>query len=572
MGFIYFIILIGVLVFVHELGHFLVAKYFNVKVLRFAIGFGPTIVSYQRGETEYVLCALPLGGYVQMLGADLESIEELPDEDRDRALMQKPIWQRSLIVLAGPVANLILPVAIYFLVGMGQTMVAPSVVGEVFVDTPAAEVGLQAGDRIVAIDGKPISYWHQVLNRISSSYDRTIELTFERDGARTTVEVAPEKRTSTDFLGLDQRTYGMLGIHLGTYGTTLAITDPEGPAAQAGLQSFDRVIAINGKPVNRFDELEAAVRTSEGKPLDLVYLRRVPIPADYGRFYGQDGKVTTVTPVKANGTYRIGIDRADMYVATVEDGSPAARAGLEKEDKILAVNGKAYNNWAMLSQYINNTINQQIVTRDESGDKDQPLEPTFTLEVQRGTQTFTATLAPDVIAFSDDHKQQRYRIFIGWGQMRDLVFPDDVPFPFFQRMTHSFVEGVNQTAGFVKMMAVGLVRLAQGRVSRESIGGPIMIGELAAQAGRAGWEPFLQMMALISINLAILNLLPIPVLDGGHLLLFALEAIKRGPLSFRTRQIAAYIGFVFIIFLMIFAFKNDIERNWHRVVEYFEGG
>lgn len=572
MGFIYFIILIGVLVFVHELGHFLVAKYFDVKVLRFSLGFGPTLLSYRHGETEYVICALPLGGYVQMLGADLESIEELPPEDQARSLMRKPIWQRSLIVLAGPVANLILPVVIYFIVGMGQTAVPPSVVGEVFVDTPAAEAGLQSGDRIVSIDGKPIRYWHQVLHNISKTYDRPIELIYERDGQPTSVTVSPEKKTSTDFLGLDQRTYGMLGIHLGTYGTTIALTDPEGPAAQGGLEFFDRVLAVNGTPVNRYDELESLVRNSEGKPLELVYLRRLPIKADYGRFYGHDGQVATVTPVKRDGVYRLGIDRADMYLATVEDGSPAQKAGLRRGDKLLSIDGKSYNNWSMLSQYVNNTINQQIVARDESGDKERPLEPSFPIQVQRGDETLDLTLAPDVISFADEHKQQRYRVVIGWGQMRDLVYPEDIPFPFFERMVHSFTDGVSRTTDFVKMMGVGLVRLAQGRVSRESIGGPIMIGELAAQAGRAGWEPFLQMMALISINLAILNLLPIPVLDGGHLLLFALEAIKRGPLSYRTRQIAAYIGFVFIIFLMIFAFKNDIERNWHRVVEYFESG
>ncbi|MFU8805550.1 MAG: RIP metalloprotease RseP [Bradymonadaceae bacterium] len=573
MGFLYFIILIGVLIFVHELGHFLVAKFFDVKVLRFSIGFGPAILSYQKGETEYVICALPLGGYVQMLGADLESIEELPPEDQARALMKKPIWKRSLIVLAGPAANLILPIAIYFIVGMGQTMVPPSVVGEVFVDTPAAEAGLQSGDRITAINGQPIDYWHQVLHRVSKSYDKTLELTYERDGEETTISVAPEKKTSTDTMALDQRTYGMLGIHLGTYGTTVAVVDPEGPAAEGGLRSFDRIIAINDTPINRYDELEAAVRNSAGKPLEMIVLRRQPIDVDFGRFYGQEAETATVTPRKSNGAYRIGIDRADMYLAVVEEDSPAAQAGLRQGDKLLAIDGEQYNNWSMLAQHINNSINQEIVDRDENGDKEEDeLEPAFELEVQRGASVFTVTLEPAVIGFTDDRKQQHYRIYIGWGQMRDLVYPEEIYFPFFQRMSHSFTDGVRQTVRFANVIRIGIQRLIQGRLPKESLGGPIMIGELAAQAGRAGWEPFLQMMALISINLAIINLLPIPVLDGGHLLLFALEALKRGPLSYRTRQIAAYIGFVFIIFLMLLVFKTDIEWIWPRIVEYFDSG
>ncbi|MBA2663769.1 MAG: RIP metalloprotease RseP [Bradymonadaceae bacterium] len=572
MSLIYFVILIGVLIFVHEFGHYIVAKAFDVKVLRFSIGFGPKVIGYTRGDTEYVLCALPLGGYVQMLGADLESVEEMEEEDRARALMSKPIWQRSLIVLAGPVFNLILPVVIYFVVGMGQSMTPPAIIGEVFVDSPAATAGLAPGDRIVEIDGRSIDYWHQVVRTVSAAYDRPIPIVYERDGARHTTEAVPDKKTSTDFLGLERRTYGMLGIHLGTHGTTVALSDRAGPGAEAGLQFFDRIVAIDGVAVQRFDHVQSRIRNSAGKPLELVVLRRMPMPADWATLYAQRLVTLTATPAKIDGAYSLGIEAAEMYLTHVDENSPVARAGLQPGDKLVALDGETYNNWSVLIQRIHNTINQQIVTRDEEGDKDRALKPSFEIGFERAGERLSATLEPDVLSFHDDNKQQRYRVVIGWGHFRDVVYPEDVPFPFFGRMVHSAREGFNQTADFCKMMLVGFVRLAQGRVSMESIGGPIMIGELAGQAGRAGWEPFLQMMALISINLAIINLLPIPVLDGGHLLLFALEAIKRGPLSYRTRQIAAYIGFTMIVFLMIFAFKNDIERNWHRVVEYFDEG
>lgn len=579
MTLIYFIILIGVLVFVHEFGHFIVAKAFNVKVLRFSIGFGPRLFGFVRGETEYVICALPLGGYVQMLGSDLESIEELEPEDRDRALMVKPIWQRSLIVLAGPVFNLILPVLIFFIVGMGQTTTPPAVIGDVFVDSPAAEAGLQPGDKILSVDGKPVQYWYQIVKTVSSVYDRPIPIVYERDNVTHTTEARPTMRQTTDFLGLEQRTYGMLGIHLGTHGTTLALSDRKGPAAQAGLQFFDRILAIDGQPVQRFDEVDARIRNSDGKPLEFTVLHRSPLEASFAALYSQQTETVTVTPQRVNdadspdkSTYTIGIEPAEMYLSSVKPGSPVDDAGLLPGDKITSIDGQKHNSWSLVAQHIQNTINQQIVQRDEDRDKERALTPSFELGYIRNGVPHTTTLKPNVISFRDENKQQRYRVEIGWEHFRDAVLPDEVPFPFFTRLVHASVEGVTQTGNFCKIMLVGFLRMAQGRVSMESIGGPIMIGELAGQAGRAGWEPFLQMMALISINLAVINLLPIPVLDGGHLLLFALEAIKRGPLSYRTRQIAAYIGFTLIIFLMIFAFKNDIERNWHRVVEYFDEG
>ncbi|MEZ4462168.1 MAG: site-2 protease family protein [bacterium] len=130
---------------------------------------------------------------------------------------------------------------------------------------------------------------------------------------------------------------------------------------------------------------------------------------------------------------------------------------------------------------------------------------------------------------------------------------------------------VVRTMSYSKMLFMGVVRMAQGRLSLDNVGGPIMIGELAAKAGKAGWEKFLQMMALISINLAVINMLPVPVLDGGQLTLYLLEAIKRGPLSLRTRQIAAYVGFVIILFLMVLAFKNDIERQWDNISDFING-
>lgn len=572
MSFIYFIIMVGILVFVHELGHFLVAKAVDVKVLRFSVGVGPRVLGFVRGETEYVLCALPLGGYVQMLGGDFSDLEALPDEeDMSRALMAKPVWQRSLVVLAGPLFNLVLPVIIYFIVGLGQTTAAPAIVGEVFVDSPAARAGLQSGDVLKAINDEPVKYWHDLLESVRDAYDQDLKIDFTRDGKARSVTLRPEKKTSTDFLGLNVQTYGQVGIHSGTYGPTLAVTDPESVAAKAGLRSGDRVATVNGAHVERFDQLEALVRQSDGKPLKLVVVRPRTLPADYGSFYDIDTLRMSVTPVKgADGVYTLGAVRAEMIISRLEPGTAAARAGLKIGDRVLSVDGKRYESWYVMVRHIHERINKLLLARTK--DDTSPVVVDFKLKVQRGGQEITTTLTPQVKKFADQAKQDRYKITIGWGHTGHLVLPKPVEFPVGERIVWSAKQSVAQTGEYIKMMVMGFVRMGQGKIGCDSLGGPILIGELAAKAGEAGLGPFVKMMAIISINLAIFNMVPIPVLDGGQLLLFWMEAIKRGPLSFRTRQIASYVGFVMIVLVMLLAFKNDIERNWDRVVDWIGAG
>ncbi|MGM0558461.1 MAG: site-2 protease family protein, partial [Myxococcota bacterium] len=445
----------------------------------------------------------------------------------------------------------------------------PAKVGEVFAETPAAEAGLMPGDKITAIDGEKITYWHELQDIISDSYEREVELEVERDGENLTVNVTPEKKSRTDFLGLNKQTYGMLGIHLTANGTTVAIESPDTPAAKGGIETFDDVLTVDGEPVKRYDEITSSVRQSGGKALDVRMLRRQPIDADYGRFYAQQAGSATVTPTQIDGDWTIGIDRVEMYLAKIEPESPAAQAGLKTGDKILALDGRPFSNFSMLDDHIKNDANKAIMKQqEEDSDSDVQVDLSYTLSYQRDGQTQETTLEPDVTEFKDDNSTTRYRVYVGWGHLSDRAQVENIDFPFFPRMGYAAERSVTQTYAFVEMMITGFVRMAEGRVGTESIGGPIMIGELAAKAGKAGWGPFLNMMALISINLAVINLLPIPVLDGGHLLLYFLEAVKRGPLSYRTRQIAAYIGFVIIVFLMVFAFKNDIERNWEDIVQW----
>lgn len=562
MSLAYAALLIGVLIFVHELGHFLVAKLFDVKVLRFSIGFGPKVVGFTRGETEYVVCALPLGGYVQMLGMTMESAEDIAPEDRPRALMAKPIWQRSLVVLAGPAFNILFPILLYFCVIVGaRTEVAPSMVGDVFSEMPAAAAGLAPGDLIVEIDGKEVNYWHQVIEHVTPRAEVPMSFTYVRDGERHTVEITPDVSETTDFLGLNDRRFGMIGIHSGTYGPTIGIVRPDAPAAQAGLRSFDRIISINGVDVTRFDEVEAAVR--RGEPMRMAVWRREAVPVQYGQFYSQRRIDVEVTPQKTEHGFEIGVRRAEMFLSAVGADGPAHRAGLQVGDEIIAVNGSKFSSWSMMNRQIENAINSEIATARQEKRDAEAVSRSFEITYRRDDVEYKTQLTPVVRQLEiEDY----YRVVIDWSHLRDMVYPELIPFSLGERIAYGATFSVRQTLEFCGTIGLALLHTIQGKLSLDNLGGPIMIGELAAQAGRVGWEKFLEMMALISINLALINLLPIPVLDGGNLMLYALEAIKRGPLSFRTRQIASYVGFAMILMLMVLAFKNDIERQWDNIV------
>lgn len=569
MSILYFIILIGVLVFVHEFGHFIIARLFDVKVERFSIGFGPTLATFQGKETEWVLCALPLGGYVQMIGPDLESLELLPEEDRPRALAAKPIWQRSLVVLAGPVANLLLPILIYFGFGLLETEAPHAIIGQINYDTPAYEAGLLPGDRIVEIDGRPITYWYDLTWTISPRHGNQLNIVYERDGERLSTQIVPERISSTDPLSISREERGRIGINLMAAGTIVAPTSLDSPAVRDGLQFFDKIVAIDGNKVERFDEIESKIRTGQGQPVTLEVLRKIEVPVSFAGLYRHRRLTLQVTPDLINGEYSLGLAPAQSFLAQVDPDGPAARVGLQAGDQILSIDGRRYNNYFLITERIENEVNALLAERD-AAKEDYPIAPVFEITVQRNGETLSVDYTPKVVTFQDETDHTHYRVDFGWDVFRNTVTPELQPHPLSDRIGYAANHAIDKTMEFTQMMVVGIWRLAQGRISLKSVGGPIMIGELAAEAGRAGIKPFLQIMALISINLAIVNLLPIPVLDGGRLLFYFLEALKRGPLSLRTRQIAAYVGLVCIILLMILAFKNDIERNWYRVVEYFE--
>ncbi len=342
------IISLGVLIFVHELGHFLIAKSFGVYVERFSLGFGPKIFSFKKGETEYALSSIPLGGYVKMLGEDAE--EEIPEELASRSFSAKPVWQRACIVLAGPLSNVVFALLVVFFVNLFGTPVLLPKVGKLVEGAPAEKAGIKPGDLIVAINGVKVSSWEDMAKIIHKSPGKKLVLTIKRGSRLLKLSIIPESKKVTNAFG-EQRTIGLIGIY------------PSG---------------------------------------DTVVIRHGPFKAFYMAF---------------KQTY-------DMVAVTVK----------------------------------------------------------------------------------------------------------------------------------------GIIKLIQRRVSVRSIGGPIMIVQIATKQAKSGLLQFLFFTAFISVNLGVINLLPIPVLDGGHMLFLGLEAVRRRPLSRRTMEFVQQIGLAIIILIMILALYNDLLR------------
>jgi regulator of sigma E protease len=539
-----FIVLVGVLIFVHELGHFLFLKMFGVKVTRFSLGFGPALLRLRRGETEYRVSAVPLGGYVKMLGEDPQ--DEIGPEDQGRAYHQKPRWQRAVAVLAGPAFNLTLPLPITFAFFAAQQTLPPATIGTVLAGSPAAEAGLLSDDVVVAVDGDPIRYWGELHDRVSESAGHPLKLAVERDRRRVELAVTPERHLARDRPGI-AREVGRIGISPRFSLPQIGIESGDSPAAQAGLRTFDLVIAVNGRRTARWADLERMLRTSRGQVMRITYLRAEDAPpfADVRLLRPASAVVVPDPIVESGGTrggWRTGMEPADLYVSSIVPGSPAARVGLRPGDRILR-------------------FDHEPVVHFESIELELEAQPSKEFHIAWRTPDGTlreGTFRQQLRTVRDDYGQDvEVRVF---GARHRVPWRTYDPIPIEGRLAYATGQTLSTTADIVATMAMGFVHIARGDVPRDSVGGPIMIFYAAGVSAGKGLYEFLWMMALISINLGLLNLLPIPPLDGGQLLFVLIEAARRRPLHGTTRAVAHYAGLVLLIALMVFALHNDAMR------------
>jgi regulator of sigma E protease len=552
----WFVLLIGALVFFHELGHFVVAKLCGVKVLKFSLGFGPKLFSFTRGETEYRVGALPLGGYVKMLG-ELPGVDVAP-EDAPRAFSAKPLAARTAIVLAGPVFNFIFAFFVYFFMFMGGQKMGDTRLGVVTVGDPAWEAGLRAGDRIVAVDGTPIERWgrdpeppigESLVEAIGSRAGVPTRLTFERGGELHTVTITPEARSQANPF-MEQESRGKIGVSATYVKPLIGVVDQESPAAKAGLRTGDTIEKVGDTPVAAWHELRNALsRLPAGQPVPLSVRR------------GEEKLSVAVTPgpapeklpadlfsaADAPGGYT-GIVSKDSLVNEVQPGTPAADAGLAPGDRLLTLEVRRPDG-KILRRPIS-VWSVDLLAADARSE--------FVLEVQRGRDVQARTFRLEAREEQDELKNKRTIYIFGAendpAALGEYILERDLG-----------PAGAAQAAGTrvvqdMTLISKGVGMLFAGRLPLDSMGGPIMLFVIAEKSAKRGLDYFLHVLAIISVNLGILNLLPVPVLDGGHLLFFAIEAIGRRPPSMRVREIANVVGLALLIMLMVLVFHNDILR------------
>jgi regulator of sigma E protease len=536
--------LLGVLILVHELGHFLLARLFGVKVLRFSLGFGPKLVSWVAGATEYRLSLFPLGGYVRLLGEDPE--EPVAEIDRGRTLHSKPLWQRYAIVVAGPAFNLLLPIGIYFFHYMGQRTLLPPTVGTVLSGLPAAQAGLLPGDRVETVNGSPIRYWEELERTIASSPGKTLRLGVRRGPDAEERDVTPVRVERPGSLRL-REVVGWVGISPRFHLPEVGVIDTTSPAWQAGLRTFDYVVGVNGLPVAHWAEFEKAVARAGASPLRMSYLRGAhsEVPFAHIEIEAPGTAVVIPQPVldeDGHRRYQTGLASSDLFVYSVEPGSPADRIGIRRGDQLLELDGQPLLHWDLLVQ--------RLAAEPKRSFRISWLSPGGLRHEAHFTQEERSKL--------DAYRQEEQRLV--FGASNRFAWKTDQPVPVRNRFFYALGHSVSRTGQIVLAMSQGFVQIIRGQIPTSSLGGPLMIGYVAGVAAEQGLAQYLWLMALLSINLGLLNFLPIPILDGGLLMFFTIELAKGRPPSARARQVASYVGLVVVVLLMALALKNDVVR------------
>ncbi len=544
MELLYFALLCSVLIFVHELGHFVWAKIFGVKVLTFSIGFGPKIIRLRGRETEYCVGILPLGGFVKMLEENRQ--EPVLPEDKKRTFEAQPLYRRVIIVMAGPAMNVLFPVLLYFGVFAGEARFQPPTVGVVLPGHPA-EGKLKPGDRILEVDDARVGTYVELHKIIAESANKDLKLKVFRDNEQLEVTVTPEKKTIYRPLEVTDEV-GEIGILPNRPAAVIGVARPDSPAYRAGLRTFDLVTEVRGRPVKTFDDLEGLLRENRGETVPVTFLRPVSVPRALGGLADMavfESGVAALTPEIGHGdvTARTGIEAADLYVAEVPEGSPEWRAELRPGDRIVEVDGNEVAAWSVFVERL-------------LAEKERSHVVTWT----RGGLRKSGTVALGRDEGPDEYGQRTARFSVRARQWAPTVPEVSVDHP--RRLRFALMSALQETYDVIRFIVVGVERVVEGKVSLSTIGGPITVYDVVGAESSKGVSYFVWAMAVISINLGLVNLLPVPTLDGGHLLFFLFEAVLRRPLPLRVREIASLAGLVFLVGLMAIAFKNDVERRW----------
>jgi len=439
MTFLSAIILLGIIIFVHELGHFLFAKLLGVRVLKFSLGFGPKLVGRKYGDTEYLISSIPLGGYVKMLGE--EHAEELKEEEKPFAYNYQPVWKRFAIVFFGPLFNLIFAACIFILIFVSGVPVPYPDVGEIVKNSPADKAGLMTGDRVIEINETPVQGWDEIDNLVDENTGKPLLFKIKRGSDIIKISVTPERKQEKGIFG-EENWIWYIGVSPLIY-PDIGEVMKDSRAEEAGIKKGDGVVEIEGVAIKTWQAMTEIIHENPEKPL------------------------------------RFKIKRKEHFIDLSITPEKKTSKTLEGEEKKIGLIGI------------------------------KPIERNFT---------------------------KKY----GFSKAVTL--------------------GVKKTWDISVLTVVSLVKLVQRVIPADTIGGPILILQMAGEQASRGFLSFFLFMAIININLGILNLLPIPILDGGHILFLGIEAIRRKPLNEKIIATAQRIGLAIILTVMVFALYNDIIR------------
>ena len=595
------VIALGLIIFVHELGHFVTAKWFGVRVRRFAMGMGPIIVKWVRGETEYSLRWVPVGGFVDLVGEHPDAEEA----DDPRGLWRRPAWQRIVVFSAGVVMNAFLAVALFALAPiMGIEAPAP-VVGGLLADMPAEKAGLLPGDRVLSIDGRPLDSFEDLIYTVAlCDVGTSFDLKIERPGA----DARPPSVLDVTVASAAGPLVPMFGIMPELANVVAGYETRDAPLRQAGVREGDRILAVNGKEVSTWRDLEKALADAPKGPVVLTI--------------GRDGRTQDLRVVPEDlKAYDYGMV-PPTGIKAVEAGSPAAEAGLQPGDLILAVQDKRWPTLEELSDTIK-AAGSGAEIRLEFSRKGKTLAATcrtvvlpgqdfprigVTMRLASGSPLQIGHVDPggpadkaglmpgDVIrAAGESGKPVKDReglaeILVDAGgkevplqvervgkRLSTTLCPKVVskdrltlaeafaeplyaPLPRIYNPITAVRRGAHQTVMWLGRVYLTLKQFMSGQVSTKTVGGPVMVAQVSLNLAGHGLGTFLDFLGMLTVSIAVLNFLPVPPFDGGHVLFVLIDAVKRKPVSMKVRTVIWIAGWIAIGLLFIVITYRDIER------------
>jgi regulator of sigma E protease len=543
------IAMIGFLVVVHEFGHFVIAKWFGVGVPVFSVGMGPRVWGFEHNGTDYRISAVPVGGYVQLAGADpfgdADFEIDLPDEEN---FMKKPVWQRLLVMLGGPLFNLATPFLVFTAVLMLGEPHADTVIGEVYPGSTAASVGFRAGDEVTAVNGQPVATWAE-LRDVIEAHGAPVDTTFTVQGEGAAREL---RVPSTDLpFRIGEFDSLALGISHFRQSARVGVDDPNSPGAVAGVQVGDGVVAVDGTSIRTYRELLAAL---DGERHALQIKRQVG--DDLVDLHVTIEASAWVPPEDDLWGNRWGLVPVEVFVWDFQDHpesgpSPAREQGIARGDRVWAVDGTRIAAFHGLKSAVLAT------TPSETSARTKPRELKVVVKRDGVLKSMTFTPRMDRVPAPGGIK---YEPFIGVRLLPDATLDGNTR-PVYYGPIEAAQRSVPQVGRAFRDSIKGLMSLITGETRiREGLGGPVAIFSIAAKVAERGLYSYARLVGIFSISLGLINLLPIPALDGGQILFYSVEGLRGRPLPLALRERIQMAGVLFLVGLMLLVTVFDVNR------------